>query len=233
MISREILHKLFYRYCLLKALPYARKFLCYSTESIEFVTKYYRIPRDQTELFPLGGNIPDDENYTRLRNQNRKTLGISDKDIVFIQSGKFSASKMLKETLSAFLELHHSNAKLIVAGSLDEEVEAEVQKLMTQSPNILFLGWQAPADLEGLLCASDVYVQPGTQSVTMQNSMCCRCAQIIADVPAHQIYSNSNGWLITNSAELKNAMFAAMSKTFLLWGKILTKSHFGCLTIKC
>jgi 1,2-diacylglycerol 3-alpha-glucosyltransferase len=221
-VSREILHKLYYRSCLSRAMPHVRKLLCYSTESIDFVTEYYRIPRDRTELFPLGGNIPDDDQYTEKRNRTRSSLGVQATDIVFIQSGKQTRAKKLLDTLTAFRALANPKAKLLIAGSLDPEVEKAVMEIVGTTPNISFLGWQTPESLEDLLCAADVYVQPGTQSATMQNSMCCRCAQIIRDVPAHHAYANANGWLIKTDEDLQVAMRQAMEQDILAMG---VRSH--------
>jgi 1,2-diacylglycerol 3-alpha-glucosyltransferase len=210
--SREVLHKIYYRYCLSKALPQIRKLLCYSTESIEFVKDNYGVPANRAELFPLGGNIPDDADYFQMRNRRRSACGFTDQNIVFIQSGKLTRSKKILETLTAFRSLSNADARLIIAGSLDGEIERTVMKQIVDMPNVKFFGWQSPESLQELLCASDVYVQPGTQSVTMQNSMCCRCAQIIADVPAHRAYFNKNGWLVRNQEELYGAFMAASSQ---------------------
>jgi 1,2-diacylglycerol 3-alpha-glucosyltransferase len=221
-ISREILHKLYYRYCLNRAMPQVRKLLCYSTESIDFVTEYYRIARERTELFPLGGNIPDDDEYKAKRDRVRSNLGVQENDVVFIQSGKQTRAKKLLETLAAFRALAHPRSRLLIAGSLDPEIEREAMALVGETPNISFLGWQTPETLEDLLCGADVYVQPGTQSVTMQNSMCCRCAQIITDVPAHHAYANANGWLIKSDEDLRVAMHQAMEQDIRAMGR---RSH--------
>jgi 1,2-diacylglycerol 3-alpha-glucosyltransferase len=38
--------------------------------------------------------------------------------------------------------------------------------------------------------------------VTMQHSLCCRCAVVLNDVPAHQVYKGDNGWLLGGSMTL-------------------------------
>ena len=57
-----------------------------------------------------------------------------------------------------------------------------------------------------LLCMSDVYVQPGSQSVTMQLAVCCRCAVILDDVRSHRFTFNSNGVLVKNDRDLISAL---------------------------
>ena len=58
--------------------------------------------------------------------------------------------------------------------------------------------------MTNLLCAADIYVQPGTQSVTMQQSLCCRCVVILDKVKSHYPYVNENGWLIQSQEELND-----------------------------
>jgi hypothetical protein len=78
--------------------------------------------------------------------------------------------------------------------------------MISEDPRVEFLGWRSATELTDLLCAADVYLQPGTQSVTMQHSLCCRCAVILDDVPSHKVYVDGNGWLIGDRAPLEAAL---------------------------
>jgi glycosyltransferase involved in cell wall biosynthesis len=68
---------------------------------------------------------------------------------------------------------------------------------------VRFIGWTNPDELEGLLCAADVYLQPGGQSSTMQTSLCCGCAVILESLHSHEPYMADNGWLIDAPSELE------------------------------
>lgn len=206
-LSREILHKLFYRFCLRRAWPIARKILAISTETMEFVHDTYGVPKSHIEFFPLGGTILSDADYIAARTRERTRLGVANSEIMFVQAGKQTLAKKLLESLRAFAGA--TNAKLFIAGSIDPCIHAEAMGLIEANPNVTFLGWQSAAQVTDLLCAADVYLQPGTQSVTMQNSLCCRCVPIIADVPSHQVYVNGNGWLVSDQAGLELAVRAA------------------------
>ena len=76
---------------------------------------------------------------------------------------------------------------------------------------IHFFGWKNLDDLTNLLCAADIYVQPGTQSVTMQHSFCCRCAVILDGVLSHRYYVTNNGWLIVRDGDLSAILQKALS----------------------
>ena len=205
-LSLNLLHKIYYRYCLSRAWPIARKVLCISTETIEFVHGVYKVPRDKLEFFPLGGQLVEAPIYAKRRSKKRLSLGLNDGQILFVQSGKQTERKKLLEALRAFKHHAPAQSRLAVAGSLSDGIRTEAEQLMATMPNVMFLGWQNTEDLTDLLCAADVYLQPGTQSVTMQHSLCCHCAVILDDVPSHQVFKNENGWFINNNNDLENAI---------------------------
>jgi hypothetical protein len=205
-LSREVLHKLYYRFCLARAWPTACKVLCVSTETMDFVEATYRVPHEKLEFFPLGGRpIPSDE-YAARRSAGRDRLGIADGEILLVQSGKQTRRKKLLQTLRAFAAAAPANARLLIAGTLDENIREEAARLIEATPGVEFLGWRSAEELTNLLCAADVYLQPGTQSATMQHSLCCRCAVIIDDVPSHRAYIDGNGWLINDRVPLESAL---------------------------
>lgn len=209
--SKNILHRLFYRPVFEKSLPHVEKVLCVSMAVMDFMHGFYRCPEEKLRYFPLGGIIFDDGTY-RLRRMNaREKHGISAKTLVFIQSGKFDKKKRLVDSLNAFKEVGQSDSVVfLVAGVLQDDVKIEVEQQLSKDGRVRFLGWQSGHELMDLLCAADVYVQPGSQSATLQNSICCRCAVIADDVPSHHPFVNSNGWLVRDIKQLKQAFEDAM-----------------------
>ena len=204
--SRNLLHRQFYSRILHHALGRAGALLCVSTSVMEFAEKIYKIPKNRLEFYPLGGHPPDDYNYSRLRSIGRARLGITGNQILIIQSGKQSRSKKLIESLRAFSAVDHPGLILAIAGTIHQEIKNQAEALISADPRIIFLGWQNSQTLTELLCAADVYLQPGTQSATMQQSLCCRCAVILADCSAHDVYKKSNGWFISDNKSLQVAL---------------------------
>jgi len=204
-LSRNVLHGQYYRRVLDRALRVAGPLLCVSTSVMEFASDVYRIPRDRLEFYPLGGRPPEDEEYYRLRQAGRDRLGLEDRHVLLVQSGKQSRSKRLLESLRAFVKTDSEDLKLAIAGVLQDDIREEAEALIASDPRVMFLGWQDPEALTTILCAADVYLQPGTQSATMQHSLCCRCAVVIADIPAHQPYRQNNGWFVSGEDDLKEA----------------------------
>jgi glycosyltransferase involved in cell wall biosynthesis len=206
LLSEWMLHRLFYRQVLNWSRSRLSSILCVSTESIDFAHRVYGIPRDRLEYFPLGGEIPSDDLYTSKRRAVRSEFGWSDSHRVFLQSGKIDRAKRLDRTLQAFARTPDPHVRLIIAGHLMPEVLAIAEPFMRSDPRVTFLDWVSPDRLQDLLCGVDVYVQPGSQSATMQMALCCRRPVIVDDVPSHRRLITDNGVLVGSTDSLAEAI---------------------------
>jgi glycosyltransferase involved in cell wall biosynthesis len=209
IISKYLLHLCYYRWIVRKSLPSIDTILCISVDTITFVRHVYGVSAKNIELFPLGGSIVSDAEYAETRSRIRKSHSLQTDHLVFIQSGKIDYSKKLLEALGAFSSLGNPNLVFFVVGYLHHEVKDQVFAFMRRDSRIRFLGWKTPSQLRELLCAADIYVQPGTQSATMQMSLCCRCIAILDDVPSHKLFINDNGWLVGKKLSLNEAFSLA------------------------
>lgn len=206
-ISKYLLHSLYYKLIVKRCLPRIKSVLCISLEVLEFAAEVYNIPRDKLEFFPLGGEIFPDDEYNERRERYRTKLNLNTSDILFVQTGKFGQRKKLVESLSAFTKLRAKNIHFVLVGTIGEDIEEFARPLIEGDERIHFLGWKNSQEIRDLLCAADLYVQPGTQSATMQMSLCARCPVILDDVLSHQPFVSENGWLISNQEELESVLF--------------------------
>ncbi|MFV3288146.1 glycosyltransferase family 4 protein [Pseudomonas sp. NY11955] len=204
MLSK-LLHNLYYRPIIRAALPAIDKVLCISQETLDFCRERYGIDDAAMEFFPLGGKIADDSSYTKIRSETRALLRLDRGQTVFIQSGKFDAKKKLVQSLRAFSQLKSEDLRFLIVGQLHDAIAEEARALIAKDPRITFLGWKSADELYGLLCAADVYVQPGSQSATMQMSLCARRPVIVADVRSHVPFVQGNGWAVRDENELLRA----------------------------
>jgi 1,2-diacylglycerol 3-alpha-glucosyltransferase len=203
--SKWLLHYIYYRTILRKCLHCIDKILYVNMDAISFLHNFYGVPETSLEFYPLGGQVFTDEVYSETRAKARYKHGIEKHQTVFIQTGKLDKSKKLVDSLEAFLKLTNRDLRFFIAGHLHDDIATTVQSLARTDDRIRILGWQTPDELRMLLCAADVYVQPGTQSATMQMSLCCRCAVILDDVPSHRPFMSGNGWLVGNRISLDEA----------------------------
>jgi glycosyltransferase involved in cell wall biosynthesis len=206
--SRHLLHGQFYRRILNRAMQVSGPLLCVAPSVMDFAREVYCLPADRIEFFPLGGEVLPAAKREARRAATRERLGITNEQILIVQSGKQGRAKKLPQSLRALAAVSDSRLRLAVAGLLQDDVRAEVEALMAQDTRVTFLGWQNPDQLTDLLCAADVYLQPGTQSATMQQALCCGCAVILDDIVSHAPYSQENGWFVDGEAALLKALRA-------------------------
>ncbi|MBR5316979.1 MAG: glycosyltransferase [Lachnospiraceae bacterium] len=208
--AKTSIAKLFYRYIhgyfVKKALPYVRKVLCISMESMDYLKEMYKITEDKIEWYPLGGMVFNDEFYNFKRKKIREEIGLSDEEILFVHSGKMNKEKKTEELLRAFTEIKDNRFRLILIGSLTEEVKEAIMPYVETDSRIEFLGWKTGDELQEYLCAADMYMQPGTQSATMQNAICCRCAVMLYPYRSHVPYVVGNGYFVENMMDIKNVL---------------------------
>jgi glycosyltransferase involved in cell wall biosynthesis len=201
--SRWVLHYVYYRNIVRCALPSIKKILCISPMTLEYARDFYEIPGDKLEFYPLGGWPVKKDEYAKLRLATRRVENISDEEILFVQSGKQYGRKYLLQALREFAKVDDSRFRFLIVGLLMNDIKIEAEALIAKDPRVTFVGWKNTESLRGLLCAADVYLQPGRQSATMQESLCCGCAVILENLSSNTPYVSDNGWVIDKPEELK------------------------------
>jgi len=204
--GRHLLHGLYHRAIVTRCLPVLGRVLCTTMSVMTFVHEVYGVPRDRLVFFPLAGHPVPDAKYAPTRERVRAELDVEPDHVLFVMSGRLKRRKKLIEALKALGSVPDPRFRLVVAGAFSDDTREEALRLMDQDPRVTFLGWLDADQLTDLLCAADVYLQPGSQSVTMQGSLCARCAIIVDDVPSHEVFHCGNGWLIGGDLRLEEVL---------------------------
>ncbi len=176
LISRIFLHKVFYHHIIQKVLPDIKKVFYIGEEERIFAHKFYNIPNQIMEFYPLGGEILSDSEYDEIRKKRRKELELDDDIHLYVHSGKMNKEKRTIELVNAFISTEDKKAQLIIIGSLSNDIEKELIEIINQDCRVRYLGWKSSKELQEYLCAGDIYCQPGSVSATMQNAVCRYCA---------------------------------------------------------
>ncbi len=209
-LSRSLLHKQYYRRILHEALPRLQPILCISLDAMHFAHDVYGIQKSHLEFYPLGGRILSDEEYQQKRTRVRAEFDIDENMTLFVQSGKMDEAKRLLESLRAFAQVPSRSVRFLIVGSIAPSIRSEAMALVDGDQRVRFVGWVGSDRLRDLLCAADLYVQPGSQSATLQMSLCCRCPVIVDAVASHEPFVQRNGWMVRDQTELVSAMLAAV-----------------------
>ena len=205
-VSRVFLHGMFYRTILRYSMQCLEKILYISLETRGFVKEIYGISEQRMEFFPLGGEVYPDQLYGKQRNSVRKLMKFDENNIVIVQSGKMNKEKKILESIETFMANEDDSFRLLLIGSIDDSIQEKFNEYINRDNRIIYVGWKESLELMDFLCAADVYLQPGTQSVTMQNAICLRCPVILDDVVSHKPYVSGNGWLLNEKKALQTVL---------------------------
>ncbi|MDR3156986.1 MAG: glycosyltransferase family 4 protein [Lactobacillales bacterium] len=191
-----IFHKFMWLYFIKKALPYLDKLFYICDSSKNYLQKMYKIPYEILEFYPLGGVLFDEVKWKRCREIRRRELNLSNNDILFLHSGKMDSLKRTKDVLKAFQKIENDNAKIILIGAIPYDLEKDIMSLVDKDERVRFLGWKTFDELREYMCASDVYVQFGSMSASLQQSICCGCSVMVYPYDSYKPFVKDNGYFI-------------------------------------
>jgi len=201
-VSKNIQHKLIHGPLTRYAYPYIEKLFYISEESKDFLTELYKI-KDKLEFYPLGGFVVDDEDRVRRRARVRDALGVKNDDVLLCHSGKMDKLKRTEDILRALVAVKADNLRLVLIGSLPDDAKERILGNVNLDDRVSYLGWKPADELMDYLCACDVYVQPGSQSATMQNAICCGAAVMLYPHKSHAPYVQGNGWFVETVEDME------------------------------
>lgn len=222
VLSKYILHGAFYTYIIHKALPYIDRVFYVADEAFDFLKMMYRVPDDVMEFFPLGGVVLEETKEVEKRNRIREELGLDGEDILVTHTGKMNESKRTVEILEAFNNVSSDRLHLLLIGALDEEIKINAEQLIASDKRIKFVGWKSGDELFEYLCASDLYLQPGTQSATMQNAICCGSTVALYPYPSHKALLGDKAFYVESRKDIE-----CLLKTLALDKDILQEKRSG------
>ncbi|EMS32415.1 glycosyltransferase [Mariniradius saccharolyticus AK6] len=170
-VSRNILHKVIYKWCAKMIEPYVSKFWGVTPLRVDFFIDVYGINKEKVDLLVLG--LDDSElditNKAFVREKVRTKHGLGEK-FVFISGGKIDRRKNIHLLLEAFSDKAFDDYHLILFGSITDEMRVEIEKHLGQS-NITYLKWLEPKQVSEYFMAADFGVFPGTHSVLWEQAV--------------------------------------------------------------
>lgn len=213
--SKNVLHRLFYKRIALKCLQYIDKVLYISEETRIFLHDFYKIPNKNLEFYPLGGFIVEEEEKKLIRKKLRKDLDISEKDLVLIHSGKLDKLKKTRELLDSLAKINNKNIYLIIIGSIPNDNQI-LYNLIKNDKRVKYLGWKTGDELLEYICASDIYMQPGSQSSTSLTAACCGLPILLYPSISYKKMFDTNVFWAKNDKEIDEILLEIIENPALL-----------------
>lgn len=165
-ISKNIQHKMLWRHYAKKINPYVKKFYGVLPARVDFLAEMYGLPKDKIELLVMGADdeLVEKASAPEVRTSIREKYGIGEDDFLIMFGGKIDAAKkQILLLMDAVNALDADNVKLIVFGSVTEELKEAVESRC--SDKVQYIGWVKSEDSYDYFAASDLVVFPGRHSV--------------------------------------------------------------------
>lgn len=165
-LSKNIQHKVFWRWFAQRINPYVKKFYGVLPARVDFLVNMYKLPREKVELLVMGADddLAAEANTPESKNRIREKYNISESDFLIITGGKIDLFKwQTLNLMDAVNSMDNRNVKLIVFGSVVDELKDEVEK--RRSEKVQYIGWVKSSDSYGFFAAADLAVFPGRHSV--------------------------------------------------------------------
>lgn len=166
-LSKNILHKLIWKYYAQMLSPYVTKFYGVLPARVDWLVDMYKLPKEKCELLVMGA---DDEKVAEAYNPEyrriiRKKYGISEDDFLIITGGKIDPAKIQTlQLMEAVAQIDNSKVKLIVFGSVTPDLQKQVKDRCVDN-KIIYIGWIKSDDSYNYFAAADLVVFPGRHSV--------------------------------------------------------------------
>lgn len=173
-LSKNILHKIIWKYCAQSIEPYTAKIYGVLPARVEFLLRMYNMPKEKVELLPMGADLDIVKNINRndIRKIIREKLNIRFSDFVIITGGKIDYKKNIHILIEAVKNINDKNIKLIIFGNPTKEIVNEFNSLIKEE-NIIFVGWLNSEEVYKYFITSDLAIFPGTHSTLWEEAVGC------------------------------------------------------------
>lgn len=166
-ISKYVLHKGIWKLGAKAISPYIKKFYGVLPARVDFLTNMYGLAKEKVELLVMGA---DDEQVEKTQKEKlgdeiREKYGISQDDFLIVTGGKIDKAKAQTIYLmEAVKKLQNPKVKLLVFGSVEEELKKKVEGLQ-DGEKVISAGWINAEESYAYFAAADLVCFPGRHSV--------------------------------------------------------------------
>ena len=182
----------------------------------DFAVETFGINDDKIDTLLLGvdtDNLSSDKDF--VRHEIRVSLNIAPDDFVFIHGGKMNKDKMTLEVMRAFSAIEVPNTKLLLFGSVTDDIKNTFDEMLLKDPRIIYTGYIASKDVHKYFYAADFSLFPGLHSVLWEEAMGCGLPGIYRQFGKYD-HTNLCGNSISVSAgisvdELRKIMYSVIT----------------------
>jgi glycosyltransferase involved in cell wall biosynthesis len=197
--SGEFINKVLWKRSASKIEPYVEKFFGVLPVRCDFLNEMYGIDKKKIELLVMGAD--DEQVTTALTNKEitNKKYKLGNYDFTILTGGKIDKYKTETLELMKVVNDMSENIKLIVFGSVDDELKDEFSSLL--SNKITYINWLNQQEIYNLLVTVSIAVYPGRHSVIWEQSIGAGCVSVFRHLNKSQHVNVNNNCLFLQKAD--------------------------------
>lgn len=184
-LSKNILHKMLWRYCAKKLEPWVEQFYGVLPARVDFLTDVYKVKKDKVKLLVMGA---DDDAITQTVSEDgrvkiREKFKIGCGDILLMTAGKIDCNKpQVMNLMHAVRNMNRNDVKLVVFGVVDPALKEQFEENI-DGDRVIYAGWLKAEDTYRYFDSADLLVFPGLHSVYWEQAVGCGCACLFNRIP--------------------------------------------------
>lgn len=165
-MSKNVLHKIVWRSMAKRLEPVTTRFYGVLPARIDFLHDLYGIDRKKIELLVMGvdDEVAESVSCKESIAKNREKYGITGDEYLLVSGGKIDRAKCQTLDLMKAVRKIDGNVKLIVFGSVEDELKEQFDQLV-DNQKIIYAGWLSSYESNELFAIADLVVFPGRHSV--------------------------------------------------------------------
>jgi len=171
-LSKNILHKVIYKWCAKKIEPYVETFFGVTPLRARFFEEVYGIDKSKIDVLVMGYDDSQvfEKSQEEIKKNIRSQLNVRKGDFLIVTGGKIDERKKIHDLIQVISELNLTNIKLLVFGMPTPEMEEKIKDLCQHS-SVIYVGWSSQSEICDYLISSDLAFFPGTHSVIWEQTV--------------------------------------------------------------
>ncbi len=200
--SRWIVQGMVFRWVIRSSFSYLDGMYYIGEGELDFFRTVYGIKRSENNILPLPARFIEQEEKERNTFAVRSELGMSRDELLFVHSGKLSAEKKTLDILRCLKEFKGKKFKLLIIGSIPNGSE-DLKKEIESDKRFVYMGWKTSEELMKYISAADLYLQPGSVSVTLNNTLASGTPVMVHQHKAYERFFGEWEILVNSEADMK------------------------------
>ena len=205
-ISKYVQHRLFYRFIVRRTISAFDTVYYLTRDALHFFETEYGVTIEENKraFLPIGGIVYGPEERKVSRKSILTELGFSEETIMILHTGKLEESKKTVDLLNALWQSDDEKYRLIIIGKIPDATKASILPAIERDNRVCFLGWKSADEMRRYMLACDLYAQPGSESASLNNAICCGCPVMLS--PEDQVYGGYRTYLAEDKVFFVNTV---------------------------